>query len=67
MMNRGEDKKTMSDQITTVIKLRLISQIDKPSKEDMRKVERAVKVQLGLSGAIENLRRMPIWAFSLEF
>ena len=43
----------MADQVTTVSKLRLIDQIGKLSEEDMRKVERAVKVQLGLPGLIE--------------
>jgi mRNA interferase MazF len=45
--------KAMADQITTVSKLRLINQIGKLSEEDMRKVERAVKVQLGLSSQVE--------------
>jgi mRNA interferase MazF len=40
--------KAMADQITTVSKLRLISLIDKLSENDMQKVERAIKVQLGL-------------------
>lgn len=52
---QGKKNKAMSDQITTVSKLRLINLIDKLSKEDMRKVERAVKVQLGLSGPIEKV------------
>ena len=43
----------MADQITTVSKLRLISQAGKLSEEDMKKVERAVKVQLGLSIPME--------------
>lgn len=52
---QGKKNKAMADQITTVSKLRLISQIDKLSEEDMRKVERAIKVQLSLSGRIENV------------
>ena len=45
----------MADQITTVSKLRLINQIGKLSEEDMREVERAVKLQLGLSVPIEKV------------
>ena len=52
---QGKKNKVMADQITTVSKLRLINQIDKLSEEDMGKVERAVKVQLGLSGRIEKV------------
>jgi mRNA interferase MazF len=50
---QGRKNKAMADQITTVSKLRLINQIGKLSEEDMRKVERAVKVQLGLSSQVE--------------
>jgi mRNA interferase MazF len=50
---QGSKNKAMADQITTVSKLRLINQIGKLSEEDMRKVERAVKVQLGLSTQVE--------------
>jgi len=51
----GKKNKAMADQLATVSKLRLIDQIDKLSEEDMRKVERAVHVQLGLSGSIEKV------------
>jgi len=50
---QGKKNKTMADQIATVSKLRLIDQIGKLSEEDMRKVERAVHVQLGLPRSIE--------------
>ncbi len=50
---QGQKNKTMSDQITTVSKLRLINRIGKLSEEDMRKVEWAVSVQLGFSVPIE--------------
>jgi len=52
---QGKKNKAMVDQITTVSKLRLINQIGKLSEEDMRKVEHAVKVQLGLSFHIEKV------------
>jgi mRNA interferase MazF len=52
---QGKKNKAMADQITTVSKLRLINQIGKLSEEDMRKVEHAVKVQLGLSFHIEKV------------
>jgi len=40
--------KAMADQLTTVSKLRLINRAGKLTNADMRKVEHAVKVQLGL-------------------
>jgi mRNA interferase MazF len=46
---QGKKNKAMADQIATISKLRLLNQIGKLSEDDMRKVERAVKVQLGLS------------------
>ena len=52
---QGKKNKAMADQVTTVSKLRLINQIGKLSEEDMRKVEHAVKVQLGLSFHIEKV------------
>jgi mRNA interferase MazF len=42
-------------QFTTVSKLRLVNPIGKLSEEDMRNVERAIKVQLGLSVPIEKV------------
>jgi mRNA interferase MazF len=41
--------KAMADQLTTVSKLRLIDLEGRLSISDMRKVEQAVRVQLGLS------------------
>ena len=50
---KGKPNKAMADQLTTVSKLRLINRIAKLSGMDMRNVEDAVKVQLGLSEPIE--------------
>jgi len=50
---KGKPNKAMADQLTTVSKLRLINRITKLSGMDMRNVEDAVKVQLGLSEPIE--------------
>jgi len=55
VMLQGKKNKAMADQITTVGKLRLISLIDKLSKNDMQKMERAVKVQLGLFVPLEKV------------
>jgi mRNA interferase MazF len=41
--------KAMADQLTTVSKLRLANREGQLTNGDMRKVERAVRVQLGLS------------------
>ncbi len=40
--------KAMADQLATVSKLRLINQVGRLAQGDMRKVEHAVRVQLGL-------------------
>ncbi len=50
---QGKQNKAMGDQLTTVSKRRLINRIGRLSGADMRQVERAVKIQLGLSNAIE--------------
>jgi mRNA interferase MazF len=50
----GQQSKAMADQLTTVSKRRLISRIARVSAQDMRQVERAMRVQLGLSGAPNN-------------
>jgi mRNA interferase MazF len=50
---QGKKNKAMADQIATVSKLRLINQIGKLSEDDMRKVERAINLQLGLSISME--------------
>jgi mRNA interferase MazF len=40
--------KAMADQLTTVSKLRLLNRAGRVSSSDMQKVERAIRVQLGL-------------------
>lgn len=45
----GRLGKAMADQITTVSKQRLISQVGNLSRDDMAQVERAIQVQLGFS------------------
>ena len=45
---RGEQSKAMADQIATVSKLRLQRRIGRLSPSEMRGVERAIRVQLGL-------------------
>lgn len=47
MLNDIQNK-AMADQLTTVSKLRLINRAGVLANADMRKVEHAVKVQLGL-------------------
>ena len=44
----GKANKAMADQFTTVSKLRLINRDGKVSHKDLKKVERAIKTQLGL-------------------
>lgn len=44
----GEPRKAMADQIATVSKLRLKSRLGTLATEDIRAVERAMRVQLGL-------------------
>jgi len=44
----GEPRKAMADQIATVSKQRLKSKIGTLSFDDLRAVERAIRVQLGL-------------------
>jgi mRNA interferase MazF len=44
----NKQNKAMADQITTVSKLRLTNRAGLLSSDDMRNVERAVKLQLGL-------------------
>jgi len=43
--------KAMADQLTTVSKQHLINRVGRLTNADMRKVKRAVKVQLGLQDA----------------
>ena len=52
---RGRPSKAMADQLTTVSKQRLMDQESRLSRADMRKVERAVKIQLGFLGATEQV------------
>ena len=51
---QGQQSKAMADQLTTVSKTRLLSRIGRLAARDMQQVERAVRVQLGLSGAPNN-------------
>ena len=44
----GRQNKAMADQLTTVSKSRLINLVGTLASSDMKKVENAVKVQLGL-------------------
>ncbi len=50
---KGKQSKAMADQLTTVSKARLTDRVGRLSGTDIRKVEHVVKVQLGLSGPIE--------------
>ena len=45
---KDKQSKAMADQLTTVSKLRLMDRAGRLTNADMRKVERAVRVQLGL-------------------
>ncbi len=47
----NQQNKAMADQLTTVSKQRLSDRVGRLTPEDMRKVEYAVKVQLGLLNA----------------
>lgn len=44
----GKQNKAMADQLTTVSKQRLLNFVGKLSRADVRKIEQAIKVQLGL-------------------
>ncbi|MCK9362007.1 MAG: type II toxin-antitoxin system PemK/MazF family toxin [Syntrophales bacterium] len=44
----GKESKAMADQLATVSKLRLLNLAGVLSEEDMRKVEEAVKIQIGI-------------------
>ena len=46
---RGKKHKAMADQLTTVSKARLQNLVGRLSKSDVRAIEQAIKVQLGLS------------------
>lgn len=45
----GKQHKAMADQLTTVSKARLMNKVGRLSDVDMQNVERAVRIQLGLS------------------
>jgi mRNA interferase MazF len=45
---RGQQRKAMADQLSTVRKLRLRERVGRLSDEDVRAVERAICLQLGL-------------------
>lgn len=45
----GEQRKAMADQIATVSKQRLRDRLGALSADDMKAVERAIKVQLGMA------------------
>ena len=45
----GEQRKAMADQLATVSKSRLLQRMGRLSQDDIRSVEQAIKVQLGLS------------------
>jgi mRNA interferase MazF len=45
---KGELRKTMADQITTVSKSRVKSKLGTLSREDMQAVEQAIRVQLAI-------------------
>jgi mRNA interferase MazF len=47
--SKGKKHKAMADQLTTVSKTRFINQIGKLTAPDMRKIERAIKIQLKLT------------------
>ena len=51
VMVDGQQSKAMADQLTTVSKARLSDVVGRLSGSDMRKVERAMRVQLGLTPA----------------
>lgn len=53
VMVNDRPSKAMADQLTTVSKQRLMNRTGMLSHDDMRKVEHAVKVQLGLVETIE--------------
>lgn len=44
----GTQSKALADQLTTISKQRLSTRMGRIFEEDMRKVEQAIKVQLGL-------------------
>ena len=49
VMLNGKQHKALADQLTTVSKIRLSNLIGRLSNPDVRKVEQAIKMQLGLT------------------
>jgi len=49
VMVQGKRNKAMTDQLTTVSKMRLLSRVGRLSTTAVRGVEQAIKVQLGLT------------------
>lgn len=45
----GEQRKAMADQLTTASKQRLVGRAGVASRDDLEAVERAIRIQLGLS------------------
>ncbi len=48
---KRKQNKAMADQLTTVSKQRLINRVGRLASADVREVEQAIKVQLGLMGS----------------
>ncbi len=48
VMIDGKESKAMADQLTTASKERLISQLGTLSSKDVKEIERAIKIQLGM-------------------
>lgn len=48
VMIDGKESKAMADQLTTTSKKRLTSQLGTLSSKDMKAIERAIKIQLGI-------------------
>jgi mRNA interferase MazF len=44
----GKESKAMADQLTTASKERLVNKLGTISVEDMKAIERVVKIQLGI-------------------
>ncbi len=49
VMLKGKKRKAIADQLTTVSKMRLLNRVGRSSNADLKGVERAIKVQLGLT------------------
>ena len=47
----GRPNKAMADQLTTVSKVRLTKLAGRLTRSDIKRVEHAIRIQLGLSGA----------------